>query len=356
LSTADTFISTADWIENHLIFYLGQNFKPMSIQEQMQEALDLEKHGEIADAAQIYQKIFDRDRGNRPVIHRLLVIYRKLKEYRKELAVIDAATTAYQQHQKTVQEKWINDHPKAAGIGRSMLRQLEQAGDKASIFGADPTVDEWLRRMKFVKRKISGKKAKKPKSKKVANGAAEKRNPVIKRMIPKKGLTAIHGTQAKSANGTQAKPADRIQPKPANGTQAKPANGTQAKPAKIIPKKEAVLVRLPQKTTAPPPPLIPITHPSLFIISLTYLVPLEKIDAAMTRHVSYLDNHFKKGDFLVSGRKLPRTGGIIIARGADRKAIEKMVKEDPFIKGKLAVADIQEFSASKVGKELKLLK
>ncbi|MBS1605404.1 MAG: hypothetical protein JST42_22260 [Bacteroidetes bacterium] len=91
----------------------------------------------------------------------------------------------------------------------------------------------------------------------------------------------------------------------------------------------------------------------MFVVSLRYLVPLAKIDAMMEKHVAFLDKHFAAGDFLVSGRKVPRTGGIIIARGKDRAAVERIMKQDPFRKGKLASVDIVEFVASKMGKKLK---
>lgn len=91
-------------------------------------------------------------------------------------------------------------------------------------------------------------------------------------------------------------------------------------------------------------------NPSLFVVILRYLVPLEQIDAIMKQHAAYLQKHYDKGEFLVSGRQVPRTGGIILARAKNRNAIEKAVKQDPFIKRKMASADIIEFTASRSGK------
>ncbi len=93
-------------------------------------------------------------------------------------------------------------------------------------------------------------------------------------------------------------------------------------------------------------------HPSLFIVSLRYLVPVERIDAVMEQHVAFLDKHFARGEFLVSGRQVPRTGGIILARGKDRTTVERIMQQDPFVKKKLASVDIVEFRASKMAKGL----
>ena len=72
----------------------------------------------------------------------------------------------------------------------------------------------------------------------------------------------------------------------------------------------------------------------------------------MKRHMAYLDKHYDNGNFLISGRQVPRTGGIIIARARNRNAIEKIVKQDPFLKRKRASADIIEFIVSQSRKEL----
>ena len=66
----------------------------------------------------------------------------------------------------------------------------------------------------------------------------------------------------------------------------------------------------------------------------------------MREHVKFLDKYYDAGNFLMSGRKLPRTGGIIIAKGATKKAIEKIMKQDPFYVHGLAEFHITEFNAS----------
>ena len=84
----------------------------------------------------------------------------------------------------------------------------------------------------------------------------------------------------------------------------------------------------------------------MFIIELVYKVPLEEIDAHMKAHVIYLNKYYKSKNFIVSGRKIPRDGGIIIANASTKKEIEKIIKQDPFYKSKLADFRIIEFNAS----------
>lgn len=84
----------------------------------------------------------------------------------------------------------------------------------------------------------------------------------------------------------------------------------------------------------------------MFVIELTYRVDLDQIDAAMKPHVAFLNEHYAAGTFLVSGRKIPRDGGIILARGKTREELEAIMKTDPFCAQGLAEFRIIEFRAS----------
>jgi uncharacterized protein YciI len=85
---------------------------------------------------------------------------------------------------------------------------------------------------------------------------------------------------------------------------------------------------------------------TMFIIELIYKAPLTDIDAHMAAHVVFLKKYYTSGNFLVSGRKIPRDGGIIVAVGKNRQQIEAIVKEDPFYQHELADFRIIEFRAS----------
>ena len=84
----------------------------------------------------------------------------------------------------------------------------------------------------------------------------------------------------------------------------------------------------------------------MFVIELTYKASLVEIDARMAAHVVFLKKYYAAGNFLVSGRKIPRDGGIIVAVGKNRRQIEAIVEEDPFFEHGLADFRIIEFRAS----------
>lgn len=84
----------------------------------------------------------------------------------------------------------------------------------------------------------------------------------------------------------------------------------------------------------------------MFIIELIYKAPLAEIDAHMAAHVRFLDKYYAAGHFVVSGRKIPRDGGIIVAVGESRGQIEGIAREDPFCARGLAEFRVIEFRAS----------
>jgi uncharacterized protein YciI len=94
----------------------------------------------------------------------------------------------------------------------------------------------------------------------------------------------------------------------------------------------------------------------MFVIELVYKADLAAIDAHMAAHVIFLKKYYAAGNFLVSGRKIPRDGGIILAVGKNRRQIEAIVEEDPFCKHGLADFRIVEFRASQRADNFKFTK
>ena len=84
----------------------------------------------------------------------------------------------------------------------------------------------------------------------------------------------------------------------------------------------------------------------MFVIELIYKADLSVIDAHMAAHMKFLKKYYKAGNFLISGRKIPRDGGIILAVGKSRTEIEAIAHEDPFYANGLADVRVIEFRAS----------
>ena len=91
----------------------------------------------------------------------------------------------------------------------------------------------------------------------------------------------------------------------------------------------------------------------MFVINLNYVVPLETIDAHMTAHMKFLNSYYKKNIFVASGRKVPRTGGIILALAKSKDEVDQIMSEDPFVIHGLAEYSVTEFLTSQHHPDLK---
>ncbi|NGN68168.1 hypothetical protein G5C51_30240 [Streptomyces sp. A7024] len=90
----------------------------------------------------------------------------------------------------------------------------------------------------------------------------------------------------------------------------------------------------------------------MFVLELTYTAPVDKVDAALADHVTWLDQLYEAGVVLASGRKQPRDGGIIIAVAEDRAAAEALTATDPFVTAGVCEYRITEFLATKTAPAL----
>ncbi|MCK7427713.1 YciI family protein [Enterobacter chengduensis] len=82
------------------------------------------------------------------------------------------------------------------------------------------------------------------------------------------------------------------------------------------------------------------------MVILTYIKPLEEVDAAIPAHVEWLKKGYAEGTFLASGRRIPRTGGIILAKCESLASLEERLREDPFQRLKLTTVEIIPFEPS----------
>ena len=94
----------------------------------------------------------------------------------------------------------------------------------------------------------------------------------------------------------------------------------------------------------------------MFLLLLSYKKPLAEVDRHVPEHMEFVARHYASGEFLLSGRKQPRTGGVILATAADRARVEAIVQEDPFVREGVADYEIVEFIASSSAPALQSLR
>ncbi len=85
----------------------------------------------------------------------------------------------------------------------------------------------------------------------------------------------------------------------------------------------------------------------MFLLISRYLKPLEEVERWAPEHRAFLDRHYAAGRLLVSGPFVPRTGGVIVTMPMERKDVEALLAEDPFVREGVSEYDIVEMQPTK---------
>jgi len=138
---------------------MGKNYQlVLKVDERNKTARQAEKDGDTNKAVRFYEQNISEDYADRFAFERLMIIYRKQKEYKNELRVIKRGIEVFQQ---TFKERV--KHSLAKRVSDRKLEQLSNAIMKASgqnkeqLPFPDP-IDKWLKRKEIVEEKLKSKK------------------------------------------------------------------------------------------------------------------------------------------------------------------------------------------------------
>lgn len=93
----------------------------------------------------------------------------------------------------------------------------------------------------------------------------------------------------------------------------------------------------------------------MFVVLLTYTKSLDAVDQHVAAHREFLDRHYASGTFLLSGRKEPRTGGVILANASSARELQAILAEDPFQVHGVAAYELVQFAPTMAARGLESL-
>lgn len=94
----------------------------------------------------------------------------------------------------------------------------------------------------------------------------------------------------------------------------------------------------------------------MYVLTLSYLVGLEEVDRVRDAHMAWIAEQYEAGRFLMSGPRVPRDGGLILARAMPRDELDEVIASDPFTREGVAAYEVIEFRATTVTEALGALK
>ncbi|WP_313528172.1 YciI family protein [Anaerotignum sp.] len=85
----------------------------------------------------------------------------------------------------------------------------------------------------------------------------------------------------------------------------------------------------------------------MFLVILSYKKTIEHIEKALSDHILFLDKYYENKKFIVSGRRNPRVGGVILVNSNSTDEVMSIIQEDPFNQNDLVDYEIIEFIPTK---------
>lgn len=89
----------------------------------------------------------------------------------------------------------------------------------------------------------------------------------------------------------------------------------------------------------------------LSLALLSYVKPIEEIDALRPRHLEWISARIQAGDVLLAGRRASATGGVLLFRG-EAEAVEAIARTDPYITEDVATLEVVGFTAAIASAEI----
>lgn len=85
----------------------------------------------------------------------------------------------------------------------------------------------------------------------------------------------------------------------------------------------------------------------MFVVSLSCKKDISEVEKFIELHIQFLDKYYADKKIIFSGRKNPRTGGVILVRNADKETLADIIRQDPFYQNGIADYDITEVIPTK---------
>jgi uncharacterized protein YciI len=81
----------------------------------------------------------------------------------------------------------------------------------------------------------------------------------------------------------------------------------------------------------------------MYLVDMSF-IDMTKITPELTdQHKSYLQKEYKSNNLVFGGRKVPRTGGILISQHANEHELKQVLNSDPFVQSGAVTYAITEF-------------
>jgi hypothetical protein len=122
--------------------------------ELMAEAKEAEENDELEKAAKNYERAIKIEPHEELPYNRLMIVYRKLREYEDELKTIKKGIAAFEEWYQKKSERLFEKNRSVARLSNALAKSLGQKGKKTESSFLPEPIPKWMKRQKVVEKKL----------------------------------------------------------------------------------------------------------------------------------------------------------------------------------------------------------
>ena len=134
---------------------MARNYRlALKIEQRNKDAQGAEQDNHIDKAIQLYEQNIKENYADEFAFERLMILYRKEKEYKEELRVIRRGIEVFKQSMKEHLKHSLSRHVDSKKLEQLSNAILKKTGSKKPEVHFPDPVDKWIKREEIVKQKL----------------------------------------------------------------------------------------------------------------------------------------------------------------------------------------------------------
>lgn len=134
---------------------MARNFRlALKIEERNNAARLAEENENIDKAIKLYEQNINEDYADDFAFDRLMIIYRKQKQYKDELRVIKRGIDLFQENMKQHLRQSLGRHVDGKKVEQISNAIMKKSGLKKDEFHFPDPIDKWMKRKLVVEKKL----------------------------------------------------------------------------------------------------------------------------------------------------------------------------------------------------------
>lgn len=126
----------------------------LSSYEIIGKAREAESSGNLEEAATLYEQVIKQNKADDLPFDRLMIIYRKLKQYKDELRVINKGIKVFEDFYKKPASRKSVKQEKLATLSNAFMKSAGLKDKKGNLVYVPEPISRWLKRKAVVEKKL----------------------------------------------------------------------------------------------------------------------------------------------------------------------------------------------------------